>query len=463
MAKAGILINEIAWMGTLPKTGESPQAAANNEWIELYNSGDSNILLGGWKIVAEDGAPDIALSGTISAGGYFLLERSSDEVVPAILADLIYPYKNNALSNSGEHLFLKDASGAIIDEVDAHLGWPAGDNDTKETMQRSGNKWITATGTPQALNYVPPVASSIPSSVSPQNTTSAGGSSTNGSLISLVIPSISTYAGEDLTATVGSNVEFLGNALGFKNEPLENARFWWNFGDGESAEGRSVSHIFQAPARYTVGLHISSGGNSASDYMIAEIDPNQVEIASVLEGESGFIRLFNPSLNTIDIGFWSIENSSGKKFMVLPKTKIAAKSEIALTHSVTGLWQKDNFYPLIVRYPNAVVAFKFSSPSANKNISNNAVNTIAVASSSLGNKFFTNSYDTTDKENKSVQLKIIEAPVKEAPVNPKKDNFAGVLSRALNSSSIFFLIAFIISFLAGLGFIFTKKWINPKF
>lgn len=455
MAKASVLINEIAWMGTLPKAGESPQAAANNEWIELYNSGDFNISLGGWKIVAEGGAPDIALSGIISAGGYFLLERSSDEVVPAIPAGLIYPYKNNALSNSGEHLFLKDASGAVIDEVDAHLGWPAGDNDTKETMQRSGNKWITATGTPRALNYVPTVVSSIPPSVSPQNPLSAGGLSTSGSPISLVVPSISAYAGEDLTGTVGSNVEFLGSALGFKNEPLENARFWWNFGDGESAESRSVSHIFQATGRYTIGLHISSGGYTASDYMISEIVPNQVEIASVLEGESGFIRFFNPSPNTIDIGSWSIENSSGKKFIILPKTKIAAKSEIALNHSVTGLWQKDNFYPLIVRYPNAVVASKFSSPASNKNVSNNDVAKIVITSYPPGNKVFTSISSTINKENKNVQPKSIDVSIRRT-----KDNFAEILPRVFNSSSLFFLIAFIISFIAALGFIFTKHFLK---
>lgn len=455
---AGIVINEITWMGTAVSTA--------NEWIELSNESSVAIDISGWRLEWRGGQYGITFGGekcvntTIQGGGYFLLERTGDDTVPLVAADCIY---TGALSNSGEHLILKNFSGQIINEADASSGWPAGDNDTKETMQRSGNKWINATSTPRALNYVAQVVSSIPPLVSPQNLPLSGGSSTSGSLVSLVTPSVSVYAGEDLTATVGSNAEFLGNALGLKNEPLENARFWWNFGDGESAEGRSVSHIFQVPGKYTVGLHISSGGNAASDYMIAEIAPNQVEIASVLEGESGFIRLFNPALNTIDIGGWSIENSSGKKFMILSKTKIAAKSEIALTHSVTGLWQKDNFYPLIVRYPNAVVASKFLPQASNKNVSNNVVNKIAVASYPQGDKVFTNISDIKDKENKSVQSKSIEVMAKETPVNLKKDNFAGILPRALNSSSVFFLIAFIISFMAALGFIFTKKWINPKF
>src|SRR3989338_7247334 len=147
-----IVINEIAWMGTVSKEGESAQAAANNEWIELYNNGVEPVLLGGWKIVSEDGSPDISLNGVIQGNGYFLLERASDDILPDIQADIVYPYKN-ALSNSGERIYLKNAAGENIDEINASSGWPAGDNATKETMQKTGDgKWITAKATPKAKN-----------------------------------------------------------------------------------------------------------------------------------------------------------------------------------------------------------------------------------------------------------------------------------------------------------------------
>jgi hypothetical protein len=117
-----VVLNEIAWMGTLTD--------ANDEWIELHNTTGAPINLTGWKLAAADGTPNITLSGTIPAGGYFLMERTDDSSVPNVTADLIY---TGALGNAGEILSLRDASAALQDSVDA---WYAGNNATKATMQR---------------------------------------------------------------------------------------------------------------------------------------------------------------------------------------------------------------------------------------------------------------------------------------------------------------------------------------
>ena len=60
---------------------------------------ESDIDLTGWTINAVDGTPSIALSGTITAGGYYLLERTDDTTISDITADLIY---TGALSNTVE-------------------------------------------------------------------------------------------------------------------------------------------------------------------------------------------------------------------------------------------------------------------------------------------------------------------------------------------------------------------------
>src|SRR3989344_4849375 len=103
----------------------------------------------GWEITADGDTPEIAFSGSIPARSFFLMERANDDVVSAVAADLIYPYKNTGLSNSGEHIFLRDAEGVVQDEIDAASGWPAGDNTTKFTMQRAGSTWVTAAPTPK--------------------------------------------------------------------------------------------------------------------------------------------------------------------------------------------------------------------------------------------------------------------------------------------------------------------------
>lgn len=150
---SSVVISEIAWMGTTTNYSD--------EWIELYNNSSDSISLTGWQLTAADGAPSIALSGTIPAHGYFLLEKTDDLAVPGITADLIY---SGALGNTGEHLKLTDEAGTLIDEVDT---WYAGDNAKKATMERintsvlgtQSSNWATAIntytggfGTPKGIN-----------------------------------------------------------------------------------------------------------------------------------------------------------------------------------------------------------------------------------------------------------------------------------------------------------------------
>ncbi len=140
-----VIINEIAWMG-----GES---SYNDEWGELYNNSDSPINLEGWILKATDGTPKINLTGTIAGKSFYLLERTDDNTVPDIPADQIY---TGALGNIGERLELYDGSGNLIDLVDCSSGWFAGDNKTKQTMEKVGSEnWQMSQnpgGTPKAKN-----------------------------------------------------------------------------------------------------------------------------------------------------------------------------------------------------------------------------------------------------------------------------------------------------------------------
>ena len=138
-AGAAVRVNEVAWMGTTN--------SASDEWLELYS--DASQDLNGWTIGAADGGMNVTLSGSVAAGGYFLIERTDDTTVPNIAADVIAAF-GSGLSNNGEVLILKNISGVEVDRVDASSGWPAGDNTTKETMQRTGAGWITAGATPKA-------------------------------------------------------------------------------------------------------------------------------------------------------------------------------------------------------------------------------------------------------------------------------------------------------------------------
>lgn len=136
-----VVINEIAWMGT--------QFDANDEWIELYNTTSLDINLNGWSLSSSDNSPDIMLSGTIPAHGFFLLERTDDSTV-TIPADLIY---TGALNDGGEGLELTDETSNIIDTANQAAGsWPAGSVATRSSMERldiipdSPTVWATNDG-----------------------------------------------------------------------------------------------------------------------------------------------------------------------------------------------------------------------------------------------------------------------------------------------------------------------------
>lgn len=167
-----VVINEVAWMGT--------GADYRDEWLELHNTSDRDLDLAGWSIVAADGTPDISLSGVISAHGYFLLERTDDDPVSDVPADLVY---TGAMENDpdADTLTLYDDTGQVIDTAKGDGGtWAAGDNATKRTMERidplapdGDDNWCTndgitrngedadgsaINGTPRARNscYQPP-------------------------------------------------------------------------------------------------------------------------------------------------------------------------------------------------------------------------------------------------------------------------------------------------------------------
>lgn len=137
-----VVINEIAWMGSPAEGNETASQAANDEWLELFNTGANAIDLSGWVLKSTDNNPTIQLGGSgeilrIEAGAYFLLSRANQTVV-GVSADLVYPYDTtkSSLGNSGEHLQLLDAGRNVIDDINAFGNWFAGDNITKQTMER---------------------------------------------------------------------------------------------------------------------------------------------------------------------------------------------------------------------------------------------------------------------------------------------------------------------------------------
>jgi len=165
-----IIFNEIAWMGS--------KNSASDEWLELKNVSAEPIDLYGWQIINKKESIKIifSTSSLIAPGGLYLLERTNDNTVPRIKADLIY---SGALANTDETLYLLDPHCFLHDKAQAKPYWPAGDNTTKETMERTKFLgWQTSSlvgGTPKAANSAGKIAP--PPSLAGGGVSSGGASS----------------------------------------------------------------------------------------------------------------------------------------------------------------------------------------------------------------------------------------------------------------------------------------------
>ena len=147
-----ILISEVAWMGSTVDESDDPNA----EWLELMNSGGTDLDLTGWTLKSTDGSPNVTISDActntiIQAGGFYLLARGADNAY-GVSADCTYPggVGVNQLENGGEDLELRNADGDLKDNLPAATGgWPGGDNSTNETLQRTSSEtWGTFAPTP---------------------------------------------------------------------------------------------------------------------------------------------------------------------------------------------------------------------------------------------------------------------------------------------------------------------------
>lgn len=140
-APLSVVVNEVAWMGTLH--------SATDEWIELLNNTPDPVSVDGWRL-SDGGDIDVMLSGLVSPHGFFLLERTDDTTVSDVSADQIY---RGSLHDAGESLTLTNEVGAVVDVVHASGGWPAGWHLLRHSMERvdpleegyAGN-WVANSG-----------------------------------------------------------------------------------------------------------------------------------------------------------------------------------------------------------------------------------------------------------------------------------------------------------------------------
>jgi len=384
-AGSSIVVNEIAWMGSLPESGETVSQAANDEWIELYNHGESAIDLSGWMLKAADGNPTIALQGNLSGGDYLLLSRAN-ETVQGIAADIVYPYKNNALSNGGERLQLFDAQGILVDEINAASSWPAGENDTKQTMERTGltPEWATslvAGGTPKTQNSVwqntdasqpastpPPEPEEEPtqSPAAEDETVQQSSPPPPPELEIINNPPQAVLEVSAEASQVGEIVTF--DASGSDDPDGDPLTFLWFLGDGRVAEGETVTHRYTSAGIFTVELLVNDGQNQdGAEITVSVAYPEYAQTIRISEflpnpegkdAEGEFIELFNEGQDPVALGGWTLDDmAQGSTPWKIPSgVTVAAGDFIVFFRTDTGIALNNSGDEVRLFFPNKEIA-----------------------------------------------------------------------------------------------------------
>ncbi len=349
--------------------GADSIANKGREWIEIWNNSSTEVNLSGWKFNDGDTATNHGLNEppvqgliTIPSDGYAILAVDA----PTFLSDhqnyngtIIDILGVNSLNNTGATLKLLNSE--IIEIYSVTYATTTGANGDGNSLQYVNGNWVAAAPTPGATNAGVSQGSQ-PQSQEPQPQTQQSSTSTGGGSPYIPpekLPKIKVYAGEDKRVTVGATTEFKGQAFGLEDEPLDNARFLWTFGDGASKEGKNITHFYQYPGEYIVVLNVSSGEYFASDSMLVKALPNQIFISEIKTGADSWIELENKSKEEIDISGSQIKYEN--QIFVFPQsTRIRPSAYLIIPSSVSGMI----FYPgkgvVELLYPGGFKADSFS-------------------------------------------------------------------------------------------------------
>jgi hypothetical protein len=119
VAFATLFINEI--MYDLP--GSDSTSSKSREWIEVYNSGSSDIPIDASKWRIYDGAANKTINGevdfSIPALSYVIFAGNKDTFLAehTSFSGLVYDTGITSLNNSGATLKILDQNGNVVDSV----------------------------------------------------------------------------------------------------------------------------------------------------------------------------------------------------------------------------------------------------------------------------------------------------------------------------------------------------------
>ncbi len=326
--------------------------SANNEWIELYNSGATTVI-DGWTL--SDGMNlTISLAGSIPASSYVLLERNRSSGV--YHADSPFVVYTGALVNTGATLVLKNASGEVMDQVAGGENWEniGGDNTTKETAQYTASGWKTGVGTPGAVNTA--VGTNNTNTPTTSGKTGSSGQKVATSTVVGRLPNspLSLTIGSQSTAYVHQLIPFTVTPSGMTEKLYPSLQYEWNFGDMATSGLKSPYHIYQYPGTYVITVRASFGKEAQVARQEITILPVTLSLARAVSGD---LLVHNDAPFDVDVSGYQVQ---GVGIVTFPARSImSAKGTVLVSQNHVGSGRailRDAIGVTVASWPAPVVA-----------------------------------------------------------------------------------------------------------
>lgn len=341
---------------------------AGREWVEIHNTASDSVDISVLKLFEEGvnhGLKAAVGSGMLGAGQYAVIADDPTK----FSAD--WPGYSGAvfdssfsLKNGGEVLVLR---GKDADEdsfaFDPTLGAAGDGNSLQKQLSADGLvSWVAVSPTPGAV-FAPSVAATTNVSTtngsttsSPQNATTSQDDtvdtaaspsvveSTNASVVlasntSSVVSSVTAAAkyipvepqifckisgkGELLA---GIEATFSAQSWGLKKQPLQNARYVWNFGDGQTKEGQYVLHTYMQPGTYELFLETASDVYSAIDRLRVTVHLPQL----ALSHSADTLVIENQGAESIDLFGLKVSQAARPDFVFPEHSMVSGRATMTI-------------------------------------------------------------------------------------------------------------------------------------
>lgn len=319
-AKAAVIINEVMY---------NPQGTdAGREWVELYNDGSSDVTIvggsgkGSWRVVDSSNNTIVDPAGgvgrgslVVPAGGYLVVASDPSLFMGEYSGSYSVAKSSLSLNNNGTTVSLLDGNGATVDSLAYVPG--QGGNDNGASLQRAGAELIQALPTPGATNaavaYVPPAQEEEKEESSSSKTSNPG-------YVAAPVPQVFADAGGDRTVIVGADSKFVATAYDRSRDVINYAKFYWNFGDGTTAEGPWVMHHFSYPGRYAVELMVVNTKIKTTSRITVTAEPASVAVEPL---PLGGVSIKNSAGRDLDLSYWVVKE--GENTFTLAEHSVVLK------------------------------------------------------------------------------------------------------------------------------------------